>query len=195
MLGYTTFSDMTASNNKFTLQGPALFEMVNADIDGTGFTDNCLVPKKYVDNQIATIPTIDWSNIQASSVNFPNATNINVANDYTPINDNSLATKSYVDNKVELKYFTTTIATSANFISAPNSEGQLQPIATVITLTDSTYNDRDLAFIEDTLASEPKFRRHTVLQVGTDNSICYLGAPPSDGSLNVGATIKVYYYD
>lgn len=196
MLGYTTFSDMTASNNKFTLQGPALFEMVNADIDGTGFTDNCLVPKKYVDNQIATIPTIDWSNIQASSVNFPNATNINVANGYTPINDNSLATKSYVDSKVDLKFFQTTIATSSPYITAPApAGGGTTTIATVITLTDSTYTDRDIAFIEDTLASEAKPRRHSALLIGTDNSICYIGAPPPDGSLDVGAIINVYYYN
>lgn len=195
MLGYTTFSDMTASNNKFTLQGPALFEMVNADIAGTGFTDNCLVPKKYVDNQIATVNNVDWSNIQAPNVNFATATDITASTTYTPQNDNSLATKSYVDNRVELKYFTTTIATSAAYITSSNPSGIATVVATVITFADSTYSDRDLAYIEDTLTSEPKPRRHTVLQIGTDNSVCYMGAPTPDGALDVGATVRVYYYD
>lgn len=145
------------------------------------------------------VNAISGSNENQFMVNFTETTSsqpikyVNVSNDL--LDDTSLVPKSYVDNAVSLKYFTTTISTSAPFITSTNANGDITIVATVITFADNTYTDRDLAFIEDTLASEAKPRRHTVLQIGTDNSVCYIGGPSPDGGVDVGATIKVYYYE
>lgn len=195
MLGYTTFSDMTASNNKFTLQGPALFEMVNADIDGTGFTDNCLVPKKYVDNQIVN-SAIDWSNIQAPNVNFATATDIAVPTAYTPQNDNSLATKSYIDTAISNlpseKTFTTTIQTIEtlmNFSSLGHSD------TGIVKITISDLPDKDLWFISCQSTTIPTdIRRFAVFQINVDNSFYCLLTGLGD-YLKVGDTITLYYYE
>lgn len=106
-----------------------------------------------------------------------------------------IATKQYVDNAVtELKYFETEITYSRDFLGRPNTDTGV--VFTLIEIADKNYEDRDLLFIETKitdLAEGRKQRRYSVLQIGTDNSLLYCGGEPSDGSMSVGKSVRIYY--
>lgn len=191
MLGYTTFSNMTATNNKFTLRGPSLFEMENSDINGSGFTDNCLVPKKYVDNQIASVNNVDWDNIQASNVNFATATDITASATYTPQNDNSLVTKSYIDTAISNlpteRYIDTTVNTDIYTIPI-SSDLELQQFGV------ADLPDQDILFISISLPDN--VRRYSILQINQDNKISILATnlSPNGSGITNGVAVRIYYY-
>lgn len=131
-----------------------------------------------------------YSNVSAISQMVPNGSGSYNPQPFLATNPEHLTTKAYVD----LKYFETTIATSANFITASSTSGTTV-VATVITLANTNYPNRNLLFIEETVSGQNLPRRHTILQIGTDNSLLYIGAQPNDnlGGMSVDATVRIYY--
>lgn len=146
-------------------------KIIYENLDESTIDDDTLITKKYVDNLITN------GNGDVASTNYVNEKFSQLQNEITT-----------------LKYFDTTINYTRDFLGNPNSD--IGVIFTVIEIADKGYTDRDILFIEtkiSNLAAGRQQRRYSVLQIGTDNSLLYVGGRPSDGSMDVGKSIRIYY--